>query len=228
MSFIVAIQLSRSYGSSDNPVQALKPTNLSLEAGELVMVVGPSGSGKTTLMNLVAGIDTPSSGELIIDGHKLHQLKSPQLLEYRRQKVALVFQFHHLIPNLTAWENIELVASMVRGGGDIKGALEMVGLGARGHHFPHQLSGGEQQRVAIARALVKDSPLLLGDEPTGNLDGTNGRQVLKLFCEARARGKTVLLVTHNLAHTSVANRVITMADGCIVSDQKNSQPEILS
>lgn len=203
---------------------ALAPLDLDIEAGEMVLFVGPSGSGKTTLLNLMAGIDSPDTGSVVVDGLDIAKLSSSKLLEYRRKKVGLVFQFHHLIPNLTAWENVELVAEMVSGGGDIKGCLEAVGLGERASHFPHQLSGGEQQRVAIARAMVKDPPILLGDEPTGNLDARTGKQVLNLFTQANKRGKTVLMVTHNLDYTPVATRVIRMADGGIVSDERNANP----
>lgn len=224
MSQICLRGVSRKYTLGGHEVLALKPLDLDIEAGEMVLFVGPSGSGKTTLLNLMAGIDSPDTGTISVDGQDIAKLKGAKLLEYRRKKVGLVFQFHHLIPNLTAWENVELVAEMVSGGGDIKGCLEAVGLGERAGHFPHQLSGGEQQRVAIARAMVKDPPILLGDEPTGNLDARTGKQVLNLFSQANKRGKTVLMVTHNLAYTPVASRVIRMADGAIVTDEHNPNP----
>jgi putative ABC transport system ATP-binding protein len=217
-------QVSRRYLLGGHEVQALAPLDLDIEAGEMIFFVGPSGSGKTTLLNLIAGIDTPNTGSVLVDGQDIAKLSPAKLLEYRRRKVGLVFQFHHLIPNLTAWENVELVAEMVSGQGDIRGSLAAVGLEARSGHFPHQLSGGEQQRVAIARAMVKDPPILLGDEPTGNLDARTGKQVLSLFAEANRRGKTVLLVTHNLAYTPVATRVIRMADGKILADERNATP----
>ncbi len=224
MSLISLRGVSRKYTLGGHDVLALRPLDLDIETGEMVLFVGPSGSGKTTLLNLVAGIDSPDSGTIHVDGQDIARLNSARLLEYRRKKVGLVFQFHHLIPNLTAWENVELVAEMVSGGGDIKGCLEAVGLGERAGHFPHQLSGGEQQRVAIARAMVKDPPILLGDEPTGNLDARTGKQVLNLFAQANKRGKTVLMVTHNLDYTPVATRVIRMADGAIVRDERNENP----
>lgn len=216
--------MSRNYVLGGHEVQALAPLNLDIEAGEMVFFVGPSGSGKTTLLNLLAGIDSPNTGSVVVDGQDIARLSARQLLEYRRRKVGLVFQFHHLIPNLTAWENVELVAELVKGQGDIRACLAAVGLEARAGHFPHQLSGGEQQRVAVARALVKDPPILLGDEPTGNLDARTGKQVLGLFAEANRRGKTVMLVTHNLAYTPVATRVIRMADGRVVADERNPSP----
>ncbi|MFN8611379.1 MAG: ABC transporter ATP-binding protein [Vulcanimicrobiota bacterium] len=224
MSQICLRGVSRKYILGGHEVMALKPLDLDIEAGEMVLFVGPSGSGKTTLLNLMAGIDSPDTGTIMVDGQDIARLSNSKLLEYRRKKVGLVFQFHHLIPNLTAWENVELVAEMVSGGGDIKGCLEAVGLGERAGHFPHQLSGGEQQRVAIARAMVKDPPILLGDEPTGNLDARTGKQVLSLFTQANQRGKTVLMVTHNLDYTPVASRVIRMADGGIVKDERNENP----
>ncbi len=224
MSLISLRGVSRKYTLGGHDVMALKPLDLDIEAGEMVLFVGPSGSGKTTLLNLLAGIDSPDTGSVVVDGMEISKLRSSKLLEYRRKKVGLVFQFHHLIPNLTAWENVELVAEMVSGGGDIRGCLEAVGLGERAGHFPHQLSGGEQQRVAIARAMVKDPPILLGDEPTGNLDARTGKQVLNLFAQANKRGKTVLMVTHNLDYTPVATRVIRMADGGIIKDEHNPNP----
>jgi putative ABC transport system ATP-binding protein len=216
--------VSRTFALGGHDVPALRSTDLDIESGEMVLFVGPSGSGKTTLLNLIAGIDSPSTGSIVVNGKDIARLTASQLLEYRRSQVGLVFQFHHLIPNLTAWENVELVAQLVRGGGDVGGALGAVGLAARGGHFPHQMSGGEQQRVAIARALVKDAPILLGDEPTGNLDNRTGKQVLNLFLEAQKRGKTVIMVTHNLAYCPVATRIIRMADGAVQSDERNAQP----
>lgn len=224
MSQVVLRGASRSFQLGGHTVQALHPTDLTIEAGEMVFFVGPSGSGKTTLMNLIGGIDSPSSGSVVVNGRDIARLKAGQLLEYRRNEVGLVFQFHHLIPNLTAWENVELVAEMVGGRSKIGASLEAVGLGGRTGHFPHQMSGGEQQRVAIARALVKDPPILLGDEPTGNLDVSTGKQVLNLLTQANRRGKTIIMVTHNLEYVPLASRVIRMADGRIQSDEKNPRP----
>lgn len=224
MTQIVLRGVSRSFMLGGHEVQALQPTDLEIQAGEMVLFVGPSGSGKTTLMNLIAGIDSPTSGSVIVNGRDIARMTSSQLLEYRRNDIGLVFQFHHLIPNLTAWENVELVAELVGGQGAIQRSLEAVGLGQRAGHFPHQLSGGEQQRVAIARALVKDPPILMGDEPTGNLDVRTGKQVLSLLCEANRRGKTVLIVTHNLAYVPVASRVIRMGDGRVLADERNANP----
>lgn len=224
MSQISLRGVSRSYDLGGHPVQALSTLDLDIEEGELVFFVGPSGSGKTTLLNLIAGIDSPSSGQVFVNGQDIAKFNSSQLLEYRRNQVGLVFQFHHLIPNLTAWENVELVAELVSGKDNIQKSLESVGLAKRTGHFPHQMSGGEQQRVAIARALVKDPPILLGDEPTGNLDAKTGKQVLELFAQANHRGKTVMMVTHNLDYIPMATRVIRMGDGKVASDIRNPNP----
>lgn len=224
MNQIVLKGVSRSFMLGGHDVHALHPTDLEIEAGEMVFFVGPSGSGKTTLLNLIAGIDSPTSGSVWVNGRDIARLSAGKLLEYRRNDIGLVFQFHHLIPNLTAWENVELVAELVGGKGRIAQSLDAVGLGQRAQHFPHQLSGGEQQRVAIARAMVKDPPILMGDEPTGNLDAKTGKQVLSLLSAANKRGKTVLMVTHNLAYTPVASRVIRMGDGRVLSDERNASP----
>ncbi len=206
-------------------VQALHPTDLSVEKGEFVVVLGPSGSGKTTLLNLVAGIDSPTSGRVRVDGVDISSLSRARLVEYRRRSVGVVFQLHNLIPNLTSRENVELVAELVGVGGTrSEEVLAAVGLSHRGDHFPHELSGGEQQRVAIARALVKDPPILLGDEPTGSLDAATGKLVLRLLCDIHAQGKCILMVTHNASIAQVATRVLSMKDGRIRSDILNTSP----
>jgi len=224
MPLIELHQVTRSYVLGGHRVEALRATDLSLTREEFVVVLGPSGSGKTTLMNLIAGIDSPTSGRIRVDGVEVSALTRRQLVDYRRKSVGVVFQFHNLIPNLTAGENIELVAQLAGVPDRCSEVLEAVGLSARVDHFPHEMSGGEQQRVAIARALVKDPPILLGDEPTGSLDASTGRLVLKLFCEIHRRGKLVVLVTHNAAMAQVATRVLTMKDGQIRSDVRNPQP----
>ena len=224
VSFIVADQLARVYKSGSNEVQALFPLNLSIDQSEFVMILGPSGSGKTTFLNLLAGLDSPSSGKLIVDGVDVSVLDRKGLVGYRRHRVGLIFQFFNLIANLTALENVSFIAELTGDGGSPEKALESVGLGHRHHHFPHEMSGGEQQRVAIARALVKKPPLLLADEPTGNLDGSTGLKVLALLQEVNARGQCVMMVTHNPAITEAATRVITLKDGKLKSDVKNKNP----
>jgi len=215
----------RSYPMGDRQVQALHPLNLSIESNEFVMILGPSGSGKTTLLNLLAGMDTPSGGTLTVDGLELSTMGRRELVDYIRHHVGVVFQFFNLIPNLTAPGNVEFVAELTGVGGSSSVALCAVGLEGRQHHFPHELSGGEQQRVAIARALVKDPPIILGDEPTGNLDVATGQKILKLFQTVSKRGRCVILVTHNQAITRAATRVITLGDGRIRSDERNANPE---
>ena len=226
MALIELSGAARTYNLGANPVPALHPIDLTIERDEFLVVLGPSGSGKTTLMNLIAGIDTPDDGILRVDGVEVSSLSRKQLVEYRRRSVGVVFQFHNLIPNLTARENVDLVAELVSGrrGKRTQEVLEAVGLGKRADHFPHELSGGEQQRVAIARALVKDPPILLGDEPTGALDAATGRRVLKLFREVHARGKCIILVTHNAAIAQMGTRVLAMRDGQIRSDERNAKP----
>lgn len=202
----------------------MHPLDLTIGSDEFVMILGPSGSGKTTLLNLLAGMDSPSAGSLQVGDLEVSSLSRSQLVEYRRRNVGVVFQFFNLIPNLTALENIQFVSELTGTKGDAVKALNSVGLDGRQHHFPHELSGGEQQRVAIARALVKQPPILLGDEPTGNLDMATGQRILGLFQEIYKQGRCVILVTHNRAITKAATRVITLGDGRIRSDVRNDNP----
>lgn len=215
----------RTYRLGEVEVPALGPVSLTLEAGEFVVILGPSGSGKTTMLNLLAGLDRPTGGRIRVAGQDLGTLSPEGLEEHRRRRVGVVFQFFNLVPTLTARENVELVAELVSAVGRVDPVLEAVGLSHRRHHFPHELSGGEQQRVALARALVKDPDLLLGDEPTGNLDATSGRRVLQLLQEAHRRGKLVVLVTHNSALARLATRVLTLRAGQVASDVRREAPE---
>lgn len=205
-------------------VQALHAVDLVVESGEFVVLLGPSGSGKSTLLNLIGAMDTPSAGRISVGGTDLTSVDRHARLEYRRRQVGIVFQFHNLIPTLTARENVELAADLAGKRERIDDCLEAVGLADRMHHFPHELSGGEQQRVAVARALVKEPPLLLGDEPTGNLDAPTGRAVIKLFRAIHARGTCVILVTHNSILARVATRVVTLSHGRVHSDVRNAHP----
>lgn len=216
--------MARTYTSGSHTVQALCPLDLSIERDEFVMILGPSGSGKTTVLNLLAGMDSPSEGKLYVDGVEVSALNRQGLVDYRRHRVGLIFQFFNLIANLTAYENVSFIAELVGGKGDPSKALESVGLGHRHSHFPHQLSGGEQQRVAIARALVKSPPLLLADEPTGNLDAATGQRVLRLLQDVHAGGQCVVMVTHNQNLTKAATRVISLRDGKLRSDERNEDP----
>jgi len=206
-------------------VQALRSVSLQLARGEFVVILGPSGSGKTTLLNMVGGIDSPTSGRVIVDGIDIAALDEKGLTQYRRSRVGFVFQFFNLIPTLTARENVEFAAELVTSPRDPVEVLEEVGLRERADHFPSELSGGEQQRVAIARALVKDPPILLCDEPTGELDFETGRHILGLIRRIGEVGnKTVLVVTHNTAVGEIARRVVRLRSGEVVESRENSNP----
>jgi putative ABC transport system ATP-binding protein len=214
------------YLSGPTQVHALSEVSLLVEPGEFVVLLGPSGSGKTTLLNLIGAIEPPTSGQIVVSGIDVASLHGTRLSDYLRTQVGFVFQFFNLVPTLTAAENVEVVAEL--GGPDAaeraQVALDAVGLGDRGDHFPAELSGGEQQRVAIARALVKDANVLLTDEPTGSLDLDSGKHVLGLLRNAADSGRTVVLVTHNSAIATIADRVIELSDGHITSDRHVTAP----
>ncbi|MCJ7520979.1 MAG: ABC transporter ATP-binding protein [Dehalococcoidia bacterium] len=217
--------VSRSYQMGQVEVRALTSVSLDITRGEFIVILGPSGSGKTTLLNLVGGIDSPTSGKITVDGIELNALDDKGLTEYRRNHIGFVFQFFNLIPTLTARENVEFAAELVEEPRDPLEVLEVVGLKERADHYPSELSGGEQQRVAIARALVKDPPILLCDEPTGELDFETGKHILsamKMINEGNC--KTVLLVTHNTAIGDIAHRVIRLRSGEITEDRRNTAP----
>ena len=203
-------------------VDILKGITLAIPAGQFVAIVGASGSGKSTLLGLLAGLDSPSSGEIWLDGVPIHNLAEAQLAQVRGSKIGFVFQSYQLIPTLTALENVLLPFELNVAGSGIKKARELltsVGLGERMDHYPVQLSGGEQQRVAIARAFVVEPPIIMADEPTGNLDTTNGRMILDLLLEHNQRaGTTLVLVTHDSEVASKADRRIVLRDGLIVED----------
>ena len=203
-------------------IEILKGISLAIPAGQFVAIVGASGSGKSTLLGLLAGLDTPSSGEIWLDGVPIHNLAEAELAAVRGQKIGFVFQSYQLIPTLTALENVLLPYELNGAGNGLARArrlLEEVGLKERMDHYPVQLSGGEQQRVALARAFVVDPPIVMADEPTGNLDSANGRLVLDLLLERKQRaGTTLLLVTHDPEVASHADRKIVLRDGRIVED----------
>jgi putative ABC transport system ATP-binding protein len=220
-------QIWKTYGEGPTEVHALRQVDLEVPQGEFTVILGPSGSGKTTLLNLVGAIDEPTKGSIKIDGVALEGLAADQTVEFRRNHVGFVFQFFNLIPTLTAGENIQLVAELTAHDGEARTrrVLADVGLSDRGDHFPSQLSGGEQQRVAIARALVKSPPILLCDEPTGELDFETGRMILDLLHGLnREYHQTVLLVTHNAAVGQMADRVVRMRSGAIVEDRYIPSP----
>jgi putative ABC transport system ATP-binding protein len=213
--------VSKTVMSGAEPLTILHPIDLDVARTEFVAVIGPSGSGKSTLLGLVAGLDAASSGAVSIDGRDITGLGEDDLARLRADKIGFVFQFFHLIPSLTALENV-MVPMEIAGRRDAalraRALLDEVGLTARGHHYPSQLSGGEQQRVALARALSNDPPILLADEPTGNLDGGNGHHVMELLLDIRrSRGATLLLATHDMTLASHADRVLRLRAGRVDS-----------
>jgi putative ABC transport system ATP-binding protein len=215
--------VSKTVQSGDRPLTILHALDLKVPAGQCLAIIGPSGSGKSTLLGLIAGLDAPTSGEIFIDGVDITRLDEDALARLRGEKIGFVFQFFHLVPSLTALENI-LVPMEIAGRKDARTRaqklLDEVGLHDRGHHYPSQLSGGEQQRIAIARALANDPPLILADEPTGNLDSTNGRHILDLLLQVRrTRGATLVLVTHDRSIAAVADVQLMLRDGSPVSDE---------
>jgi putative ABC transport system ATP-binding protein len=206
--------LSKWYQMGEVRVEALRGVDCEIYEGEFVVVLGPSGSGKSTMLNMIGGMDQVSAGELYYRKEPLHLAGEKQLTLYRRHAVGFIFQFYNLMPNLTALENVQLVAEIAANPLDAASILNEVGLGDRANHFPSQLSGGEQQRVAVARSLVKNPELLLCDEPTGALDFTTGIQVLKLLKKFQKEyGKTVMVITHNAGIAGMADRVFQMKDG---------------
>lgn len=217
----------KTYGEGPTAIHALKDITLEIPDGEFTVILGPSGSGKTTLLNLVGSIDRPTEGRIDVNGIDLGALDREGRTRFRRSAAGFVFQFFNLIPTLTAAENVELVAELTSGQASsrARAVLEQVGLSDRLDNFPGQLSGGEQQRVAIARALVKKPPLLLCDEPTGELDFETGRVILDLLHRInREEGHTVLLVTHNAALGEMADRVLRLHSGSIVEDHAVANP----
>jgi putative ABC transport system ATP-binding protein len=213
-------EVSKTVTSGTEPLTILHPLSLRIERGQFLAIVGPSGSGKSTLLGLLAGLDAPTSGSVSIDGVDITQLDEDRLAKLRGEKIGFVFQFFHLIPSLTALENVAVPMEIigVRDAATRAGRLlEEVGLTGRAHHYPSQLSGGEQQRVALARALSNDPPIVLADEPTGNLDTTNGRHIMELLRGIhRKRGTTIVLVTHDAELASLADARIVLRDGRVI------------
>ncbi|NBD30283.1 MAG: ATP-binding cassette domain-containing protein [Alphaproteobacteria bacterium] len=208
--------LTKTYGEGEAAVHALRGVDLEIPPSEVVVLLGPSGSGKSTLLNILGGLDRASTGQAFYKGQDITAMTDRQLTRYRRAHVGFVFQFYNLMPSLTARENVELVTEIAEDPMAADEALHLVGLNERIDHFPAQLSGGEQQRVAIARAVAKQPQVLFCDEPTGALDSTTGRKVLKVLTEVNAKlGTTVLIVTHAAATADLAHRVIHFADGRI-------------
>ncbi len=218
-------EVKKTYVMGEVTVEALKESTVDIYQGELLVILGPSGSGKSTLLNLIGGMDKPTTGKIIFKEKDLSKVKDKELTFYRRQDVGFVFQFYNLISDLTAHENVDLAAELVRDPLPVDEVLQVVGLFDRKDHFPAQMSGGEQQRVSIARAIVKQPLLLLCDEPTGALDYKTGILVLGLLEEiSRQRGTTVVIVTHNTAIAAMADRVMRMRSGEIVEINYNPNP----
>ena len=217
---IVLQEVSKTVSSGGRPLTILHPLDLHIPRGRSIAIVGPSGSGKSTLLGLIAGLDAPTTGRIIIDGDDITALGEDALARLRGEKIGFVFQFFHLIPSLTAFENVA-VPMEIRGtpnaAARARALLEEVGLTGRAHHYPSQLSGGEQQRVALARALANDPPILLADEPTGNLDTKNGHLIMDLLRSIhQTRNTTLILVTHDQELAAMADRRISLRDGRVV------------
>ena len=226
MSYIEFKDVCKEYKMGEITIKALDKTNFQIEKGELVVIVGPSGAGKTTALNILGGMDTVTSGEVLVDGKKVSELKNKKLIQYRREDIGFVFQFYNLVQNLTALENVELATQICKDSLEPLEVMKKVGLEDRINNFPSQLSGGEQQRVAIARAIAKNPKLLLCDEPTGALDYKTGKQILKLLQDtARKENMTVLIITHNGAIAPMADKIIQFKNGKAEKITKNENPK---
>lgn len=225
MAFVEFADVSKIYQMGEVEVAAVRDMSFTIEQGEFVVIVGPSGAGKTTLLNMLGGMDSATSGTIMLDGARVSSFNRKQLTQYRRHDIGFVFQFYNLVQNLTARENVELASQICRDPLDADEVLAAVGLSDRVRNFPGQLSGGEQQRVAIARALAKNPKLLLCDEPTGALDYETGKAILKLLQDTcRDTGRTVVVVTHNSAFTAIADRVIHVREGSVAAVELNEAP----
>ncbi len=223
--FIEVQDVKKVYQMGEVQIKALDNISFSIDKGEFVVVVGPSGAGKSTVLNILGGMDSPTSGRLIVGDKDISQYSPKELTTYRRHDIGFVFQFYNLVQNLTALENIELATEICKDPLEPEKVLEQVGLSDRRDNFPSQLSGGEQQRVAIARALAKNPKLLLCDEPTGALDYNTGKAVLKLLqTTSREKDMTVIVVTHNLAIAPMADKVVHIKNGKVESEEINKSP----
>ena len=224
--FVTLRDVRKEYRMGEVLIKASDGISFELEKGEFVVIVGPSGAGKTTVLNMLGGMDTCDSGEIIVDGQDIARLKKKEITRYRRYDIGFVFQFYNLVQNLTAKENVELASQICRDAADAAQMLEKVGLEDRMDNFPAQLSGGEQQRVSIARALAKNPKLLLCDEPTGALDYQTGKHILKLLQDTcRRDGMTVVVITHNSAIAPMADRVIEIKNSKVHGVRMNAHPE---
>ena len=225
MSYIEFKNVCKEYQMGEITINALNDTNFNIEKGELVVIVGPSGAGKTTTLNILGGMDTATTGKVIVDQKEVTKLKNRELIKYRREDIGFVFQFYNLVQNLTAKENVELATEICKDSLNPEEVIEKVGLKDRMNNFPSQLSGGEQQRVAIARAIAKNPKLLLCDEPTGALDYKTGKQILKLLQDtARKENMTVIIITHNTALAPMADKIIHFKNGTAEKIEINERP----
>ena len=224
-SFIEFKDVKKTYKMGEVDIDALRGVSFEIEKGEFVIVAGASGAGKSTILNILGGMDTSTSGKIIVDNNTISSYTEKELISYRRFDIGFVFQFYNLVQNLTALENVELATQICKNPLNPAEVLEAVGLEERKNNFPSQLSGGEQQRVAIARALAKNPKLLLCDEPTGALDYNTGKAILKLLQDTcRERNMTVIIITHNLALTPMGDKVIKVKNGMIESVTLNDNP----
>ena len=218
-------KLSKKYVNGNIEVLAVNEIDFSINKGELVVILGQSGAGKSTLLNLLGGMDTPTSGSLLVDGNEVSKYNKKELINFRRNKIGFIFQFYNLMPNLTARENVELATELKSDAMVPTEVLDSVGLSDKLNNFPSQLSGGEQQRVSIARAVAKNCDIILCDEPTGALDYETGKEILSILSkEARENGKTVIIVTHNSALAEMGDHILRMKNGKIIHDEYNSHP----
>lgn len=225
MAYVDVIDVHKRYKVGENIVVANNGINFSIDKGEFVVILGPSGAGKSTTLNILGGMDSCDEGKIIIDETDISKFSNRELTKYRRYDVGFVFQFYNLVQNLTAKENVELATQISNNALDVEETLELVGLGHRKDNFPAQLSGGEQQRVSIARAIAKNPKLLLCDEPTGALDYSTGKQILKILQDTcRKIGTTVIIITHNSAIAPMADKVIKINDAKVRSIEINSNP----
>ena len=229
MAYIEFNKVSMEYKTGETSIKALDEASFQVEQGELAVILGASGAGKTTALNILGGMDVPTSGQILVDGNEITKYDRKKLIGYRRSDIGFVFQFYNLVPNLTAMENVELAVQVSKQALDVTEVLEQVGLSDRKNNFPAQLSGGEQQRVSIARALAKNPKLLLCDEPTGALDYNTGKQILQLLQDTCRKEKiTVLIITHNSALAPMADRLIRFKNGKVVEITQNENPKPIS
>lgn len=225
MGYIEFNHITKEYQTGETSIKALDDATFHVEKGELSVVLGASGAGKTTALNILGGMDVPTSGQILVDGKDITKYNKKQLVDYRRSDIGFVFQFYNLVPNLTALENVELAVQVCKDALNASDTMDKVGLSERKGNFPAQLSGGEQQRVSIARALSKNPKLLLCDEPTGALDYNTGKQILQLLQDTcRKDNITVILITHNSALAPMADRLIRFKSGKVIEITQNENP----